>query len=192
MKYRKKLSLRSFIRLLTVVTAIIVVSWMYWVGRDVPFSEQTHIYAILRNVAATMFTVFGLWIGLLYPELRTKVFSRGKTTEFDVADNVTAEGNEEWQADRILQPFFLSLIILLVTFAAGVLGPIVKRAEPLKPFTEPIRGLSYSLIGLLAFLQVATIWRAMRITDNLKAAISRGKEKREVRLRIRQNKQTEE
>lgn len=182
--------LRQIVRGLLYVLAVVVLGWMFWIGREVPYSEQRGIYSVLRTVAGTMFAVFGLWIGLLYPELRKKVFGRRQTTSQLVIESSGSQDSAsvDRQADHLLEPFFMSLFILLATFVVDVAGPILTRVDWLVANKEVFRGLSYSFIGLLALLQVLTILGAMKITEGLKSTISRGGKHKKIRDRIRQNK----
>lgn len=167
--------------------AVVALGWMFWIGRNVPYAEQIKLYEMLRNVAGTMFAVFGLWIALLYPELRKKVFGRRSTN----AESVTASSDavpEDKQADHLLQPFFMSLFILLITVVVDVIGPLIRRVDIFRDNFTWVRAASYTLIGLLAISQLLSIFRAMGITDGLKAAISRAQGEKNVRQRIRQNR----
>lgn len=178
---------RILFRCITAICILIIFAVAAFVGRDVPYSEQQPLYAMLQSVSGTMFAVFGLWIALLYPDLRKKVFSIDYRNEARHSDDGNDGQDEVKSADHILQPFFVSLIVLLVTVLVDVIAPIVRRIALFGAFAETIRGLSYGLIGLLTFFQIVTILRAMRITDGLKAAISRGKSEMQIRKRIRQN-----
>ena len=53
---------KLLISVLLVLLATVSLGWMCWVGRFVPYAEQQKLYEMLRNVAGTMFAVFGLWI----------------------------------------------------------------------------------------------------------------------------------
>lgn len=177
-------------RLLSVLLsslAIVLLGWMFWIGQDVPYVEQQKLYEMLRNVAGIMFAVFGLWIGLLYPGLRKRVFSRGTATP-DVPPNGIEAEPEDRQADHLLQPFFVSLAIVLVTVVVDIAGPVVKRIDWLLQHKGLLRGMSYSLIGVLALAQIFSIFQAMKLTDGLKATISKGRSVKDVKDRIRQNR----
>jgi len=167
--------------------ALVSLGWMFWIGRDVPYAEQQKLYEMLRNVAGIMFAVFGLWIGLLYPELRKKVFSRGSENSDVPPKGIEAE-REDRQADHLLQPFFISLTIVLVTVVVDIAGPIVRRIDWLVQHKNLLRGVSYILIGILALAQIVSILQAMKLTDGLKATISRGRSLKDIKNRIRQNR----
>lgn len=178
---------KRLIWILVTCLALASLGWMFSVGRDVPYVEQQKLYEMLRNVAGIMFAVFGLWIGLLYPELRKKVFSRG-TDKSDVPSKGIEAEREDRQADHLLQPFFISLAIVLITIVVDIAGPIVKRIEGLVEYKSLIRGISYFTIGVLALAQIVSILQAMKLTDGLKATISGGRSVRDIRSRIRQNR----
>lgn len=169
------------------VSLCAILGWMFILGRKVPFAEQQKLFEMLRNVAGIMFAVFGLWIGLLYPELRKKVFKRG-TEKSDVPTKGIETEREDRQADHLLQPFFVSLAIVLITVVLDIAGPILKRIDWLAQFKDLLRGLSYALVGVLALAQIVSILQAMKLTDGLKATISRGRSVKEIKERIRQNR----
>ena len=180
---------RLLVRGMLLLLGLVILGGMFWIGQGIPYSEQQGIYSVLLTVAGIMFTVFGLWIGLLYPELRKKVFGRGQVSP-PVIENTDGndKDNVDRQADHLLQPFFASLFILLATFIVYVVGPILARVSWLVPIKEILRGISYAFIGVLAFLQLRTIFGAMKITDGLKSTISRGIKRRDIKNRIRQNR----
>lgn len=164
-----------------------ILGWMFVLGKQVPFVEQQKLFEMLRNVAGIMFAVFGLWIGLLYPELRKRVFSRGATHSEIPHKGIEAE-REDRQADHLLQPFFVSLAIVLVTVVVDIAAPILKRIDLLVQHKSLMLGISYSLVGLLALAQIVSILQAMKLTDGLKATISRGRTAKDIKERIRQNR----
>lgn len=186
MAARSKLISR-LISSLMIVVAIALLGWMFSLGQMVPFVQQMKLYEMLRNVAGTMFAVFGLWIALLYPELRNKVFGR-RASGASSEPVLPLETSESRQADHLLMPFFLSLIILLITVIVDVAGPLAKNIDVLVRNGWIVRGLSYAVVGMLAMLLIVSIVGAMRITDGLKAVISRGEKNRDVRKRMRQNR----
>ncbi len=173
--------------ILLVMLLCVALAWMFILGKQVPFAEQQKLYEMIRNVAGIMFAVFGLWIGLLYPELRKRVFSRGR--QFANEDGHDIAGtNEDRQADHLLQPFFVSLFIVLVTVVIDIAGPLIKRVDWFMQQRPLLRGVSYCVIGVLALMQIVSILQAMKITDGLKATISRGRKAKEIKDRTRQNR----
>lgn len=175
------------ITILLLVIVCVGLAWMFILGKQVPFVEQQKLYEMIRNVAGIMFAVFGLWIGLLYPELRKRVFSRGRQVSNEDPHDIAAK-DEDRQADHLLQPFFVSLFIVLVTVVVDIASPLLKRVEWLIQQRSLLRGVSYCLIGVLALAQIVSILQAMKITDGLKATISRGRKVKEVKDRTRQNR----
>ena len=137
---------------------------------------------MLRNVSGVMFGVFGLWIGLLYPGLRERVFKKTANEETVGAKNPAHE------AQRLLEPFFVSLVVLLVAFAFDIVSPLLKRVTFLQEWKWQMRGVSYLLIGLLSLAIVISIFRAMRMTDAFAAAIGIQNSKNEKIAKIRQNR----
>ena len=122
-------TLRKIAKVLLVLIMISVLGWMLVLGRKVSSDEQLALYEILRNVAGTMFAVFGLWIALLYPELRNKVFGKGNSDSQSRTIAELEERSESRQADHLLQPFFVSLCILLITVVVDIAAPLVKTTR---------------------------------------------------------------
>lgn len=180
-------AMKVVITTLLILLTLIGLPWMFVLGMQVPLAEQQRLYDIIRDVASIMFAVFGLWIGLLYPELRKKVFSRGRQLASDEGQEL-ARTSEDRQANHLLQPFFVSLFIVLVTVVVDVVGPLLKQVDWLVQQKAQLRGLSYCLVGVLALMQITSITQAMKITEGLKATISRGSKEKEVKDRIRQNR----
>lgn len=181
---------RWVVVLLFLILGTVAVSGLGYMGRKIPYTEQQPLYAMIQTVSGIMFGIFGLWIALLYPDLRQKVFSvdGNKEANSHVTQNGVVPADEVQQADHILEPFFVSLFVLLVTVVVMVVAPVVRRMPALQIWAEVIRGMSFGLIGLLTVLEITTILRAMRVTDGLKAALGQGKAIQQVKARIRQNR----
>lgn len=177
--------MRVVVKILIGVTAIVAIGWCFVLGDELRVEDHQKAYDMIRNVAGVMFGVFGLWIGLLYPDLKRKIFKKNNGDEPQRALQTT--DNEE-QANALLQPFFCSLAILLTSLVIGVSIPLIEHLSILEPHKKVVKGFSYSFVGLLALVQIWTIWNAMQLTDLLKSSIDRSTKRRESRERRRQNR----
>lgn len=167
---------------LILATIAIIVS--YLLGRSVVMSDQIAVYQVLQNVSGIMFAVFGLWIGLLYPGLRKRVFERDDKPCMATDES---RSNDNKVADHLLLPFFLSLIILFLTLSVIVFVPLLRQLPTFLAVKDILRGISFSFITLLTMLQTWTIFSAMHMTEALKGVISKGSAKKKIASRIRQN-----
>ncbi|TWT41369.1 hypothetical protein Pla111_30830 [Botrimarina hoheduenensis] len=176
-------SYRQIARILLAILAIAAVCWSFVLGRSVAISEQIAVYQVLQNVSGIMFAVFGLWIGLLYPGLRKRVFERSR------ADCIRSDERDDDNqvADHLLLPFFLSLAILLLTLVAVVAHPLLRQSTTLVAHKELLRGSSFAVLSGLALAQLWTIFSAMHMTEALKGVVSRQSTRNKVANRIRQN-----
>jgi len=170
-------------RILLGILAVAVVVWSLVLGRSVTMSEQIAVYQVLQNVSGIMFAVFGLWIGLLYPGLRKRVFERSRTD----SNGSESQDDDNQVADHLLLPFFLSLAILMLTLVAMVVHPLLCQIALLVAYKELLRGLSYAVLSSLALAQLWTIFSAMHMTEALKGVVSRQSTRNKVAERMRQN-----
>lgn len=161
----------------------VVVLWSFVLGMSVEIREQIAIYQVLQNVSGIMFAVFGLWIGLLYPELRKRVFERSHAAP----EIEEGRSNDDHVADSLLFPFFLSLVVVLVTLVVVVANPILRQVTALMDYKEFLRGFSFALLSGLALAQLWAICLAMNMTEALKTFIGRQSTRNNVTDRVRQN-----
>jgi hypothetical protein len=168
-----------------ILLALAAIYWSFRLGRDVALKDQIGVYQILQNVSGIMFAVFGLWIGLLYPGLRKRVFERSVCR--DDAEEVSINEDDTRVADHLLLPFFLSLFILLSTLVTIVVHPLLRQIPQLVAHKELVRGASFAVLTSLAIAQIWTIFSAMHMTEALKGVVSRRSTRNKVALRIRQN-----
>lgn len=176
-------SYRRIAQVLIAILAAMVVIWSFVLGKSVAISEQITVYQVLQNVSGIMFAVFGLWIGLLYPGLRKRVFERSRVDCVDPAER----DDDNQVADHLLLPFFLSLGILLLTLVVIVAHPLLCQIEAFVAHKELLRGLSFAVLSGLALAQLWTIFSAMHMTEALKGIVSRQSTRNKVANRIRQN-----
>ena len=177
--------MKLFLRILFSATAIAAIGWCFVLGQSLSFKEHVEAYAMIRNVSGVMFGVFGLWVGLLYPDLRNKIF-RGQSAESGESESVS---ENERQANSLLQPFFCSLAIFLLSFVAGVVVPLGRHIPLAQSYPLMAKGISYATIGLLAIVQIWTIWNAIQLTDVMKKSVDLASKRKHLRDRRRQNRE---
>jgi amino acid permease len=175
-----------FLKILFSVTAIAAIGWCYVLGQSLSFKEHVEAYAMVRNVSGVMFGVFGLWVGLLYPDLRKKIF---RSDGQGASDERQDASENERQANSLLQPFFCSLAIFLLSFVAGVAVPLGRHIPLIQSHPMTAKGISYATIGILALVQIWTIWNAIQLTDVMKKSVDLASKRKQLRDRRRQNKE---
>ena len=174
-----------FVKMLLSAMAIVSVAWCYVLGQSLSFKEHVEGFAMVRNVSGVMFGVFGLWVGLLYPDLRKKIF-RVESSEASAGTQNVSEN--ERQANSLLQPFFCSLAIFLLSFVAGVALPLGRHIPAIQPYHLTAKGISYAVICILALVQIWTIWNAIQLTDVMKKSVDLAAKRKQMRERRRQNR----
>lgn len=181
----KSRNFRVIASIFLALLAIAAAAYSFWLGQQVSIKDQIAVYQVLQNVSGIMFAVFGLWIGLLYPGLRKRVFER--TSLRENSEDASLSEDDTCVADHLLLPFFLSLFILLLTLVTIVIHPLLRQIPQLVSHKELVRGLSFAVLTALAIAQIWTIFSAMHMTEALKGVVSRRSTRNKVALRIRQN-----
>ncbi|BCB62263.1 hypothetical protein HaloA020_29640 [Halomonas sp. A020] len=137
------------IRVLAYVASIAILTMSFWLGREVPFSEQWPLFEALRTTAAIIFAVVGAWLAIIYPDRLKISFSQlkgGKKT----AQNGSGIG-------KLFTPVAHSTAILCVILLLGILAPLIKTIDVLHDHVELLRGCSYLVLSSLTLWQLWTV-----------------------------------
>lgn len=119
-----------------------------WCGRTIPFREQLVGYDALRQTAAIILGILGVWIAMAHPQTGSKEIS--------------------WQDHRVRVRRLVSAILICTgivgsTLLVGIAAPAVERLEALIPHANLLRGVSF---GVLVFAAIFLIWSLLAsLTD---------------------------
>ncbi|BBO72700.1 hypothetical protein DSCW_01170 [Desulfosarcina widdelii] len=127
--------------LLTIISGI----GFFYYGKNIPFSEQWILYEALRNTSAIIFGVMGAWLAILYPSGLLNIFGKKE----NMPDTNTSKN-----VKKFFPPIVYSTLILSYVLMAGVIAPLLKTIPILMNYKDILRGLSYSIIGMLTLVQL--------------------------------------
>lgn len=150
----------------------------FWFGRNIPFSEQWSLYEALRTTSAIVFGVMGAWIAIVFPVAITNIFSK----------DYKNKKNEIGKISRLLLPLSISTMILGYILLLGIAAPIFKQFGYFLDHVEIIRGISYSMLGILTLVQLWTLLLALSPGENLLHELVMREDKDEVMNRLTSNK----
>lgn len=125
-------------------------------GWKIPFVEQWQLYEALREMAAIIFAVLGIWITVLHPDALKKIFSK-KIISYDEEKNTI-----EIFVKNIRYTTFILIVILIVGLIASVLRFWILCEQIRLLF----RAFSFALLGILTFVQIWSLLMTLAIAES--------------------------
>jgi hypothetical protein len=157
--------------LATLVLAMLVVG--AWLGREVSLSEQWPIFDGLRTTASFVFTVVGIWLALIYPEVR-QTLSTWRQGFSRQAPRVSS----------LFEPLVDSALIVGVVSLIALLRPLLSRL-PVNPEHLPvIRGASFAVLVALTVIQMRALYAAVTPLFGVGNEVNAQEERARVRSRF--------
>lgn len=88
-------------------------------GREMLPHEVLDVYEMFHNVTGVLFSVFGLWVGVIYPKALQELLSPQKTHRATV-DEIRS----------IIAPLCSSLFLFFVVFVVRSVAPFLEKSWP--------------------------------------------------------------
>lgn len=151
--------MRSTIRISIGLVAVGALVAAAMLGHKVPISEQIPLYSALRNTAAIIFGVMGVWLAIIFPE----VLSRAHKEQSDLIREKDRE-----RIRRLLKPIFIATAIVAVTLIATISAPLLREVVWLERHGQILRGASYVLLVSLTLAQIISLLLALAPADALR------------------------
>lgn len=162
-------------KVLKVVSVSLLCILFFHYGQNIPFEKQWPLYDGLRNTSAIIFGVMGAWIALIYPEALSSLLGKINNSDND---------SKAKEAEKLLPPLVYSAVILIFVLLVGILAPIFNQIPLLVANYKIVRGISYSLLGLLTICQLWTVILTLLPADLVKQDINRLRNKQIARKRL--------
>lgn len=144
-------------------------------GRYVTYKDQWPLYEAVRTTSAIAFGVMGAWIGILCPNILTRLFGHS---------NKPINTEEEKNIAHLRKPLLLSSFILITILFSGVLAPILKSLVTSHMYITWLRGISYVLVGELTLLQIYAIVLTFVPSDIIDRFLKRHKKWKDTRQKM--------
>lgn len=156
---------------LTLLLSIIVAAGCYFFGAKIAISVQLPIYESLRNTSAIIFGVMGAWIAILYPNSLLKIYGKVEISESE---------KEYKSIKQLISPMVLSTIIVSLVLVVGLIAPIMRNIHFFVIHKEVVRSFSFSLLGLLTFLQLWALVATLAPSDMIQRTVDFTIKKRKI------------
>ena len=143
-------------------------------GKGISFKEQMPIYDGLRNTSAIIFAVMGAWLAILYPHKLSKSLKKELDDKTDRDDR-----------NQLFTPLIYSTIILMIVIGISFIVPIAKQILILHKYKEIIRATSFSLIGILTYLQFWSLILTLLPGDSIKDELDETSNRKKIVNRMR-------
>jgi hypothetical protein len=117
-----------------------------WAGQAVPMAVQWTIFDGLRTTAAIVFTVVGIWIALIYPDVLQNIsaWRQGRTQQTP-------------RLSRLFEPLVESAFIVGVVTFIALVKPLAGQLRLVPEATTAIRAVSFGLLVALTLLQLRSL-----------------------------------
>ena len=146
-----------------VLLSIIIAIGCYLVGGQITIVEQVPLYESLRNTSAIIFGVMGAWIAILYPGALMKIYGKPEIEKSE---------QESKNIQQLISPMILSTFIVSLVLVVGLLAPVLRKVVFLLQYKEFFRSLSFSLLGVLTFMQLWALLSTLAPSDRIQESIS--------------------
>jgi len=167
--------LRSLFFLLVVCAALAACWAGFYLGKNVPFSQQWPLFEALRNTAAIIFAVVGAWLAIIYPERLKIPFGRGK------ADANSSNGAG---MGLLLTPAVHSTILLVILLLIGIAAPLLKQIPQVMLHAQIFRGISFAILIALTLWQSAIVVMTLFPAEMVLTSSQREKASNEIKNRF--------
>ncbi|MGH7514767.1 MAG: hypothetical protein ACREOQ_17820 [Gemmatimonadales bacterium] len=143
-----------------------------WFGKRVSVGDQWPIFDGLRTTAGIVFTVVGIWLALIYPEVLQALASWRQGFR-----------KQAPRIARLSEPLVESAVVVAVVSLIALFHPLLSRLPVRPEQVPPIRGASFAVLVALTILQLRSLWASvsplfdlgLRIADQEEHARVRGK-----------------
>jgi hypothetical protein len=143
-----------------------------WLGRAVTVGQQWPIFDGLRTTAGIVFTVVGIWLALIYPEV-LQALSSWRQGFHRQAPRIS----------RLFEPLVESAIVVAVVSVIALVHPLLTRLPVDPRYVPAIRAASFAVLIGLTLLQLRSLWASVsplfalgaRVADQEEQARARGK-----------------
>lgn len=143
---------------------VLVVSILGWVCADfLSFSDIGLLYNNLLSATAAIFTIIGLWFGVVYPNLLRSIFKKDADVDLSTANT---------QARSLLDPIFLSLIIFAFAIIFKPISLVIMNVDLSSQVMSIIKRIFVVLGAILYLILIKVIMSAIHATDWLKSRVS--------------------
>lgn len=144
---------KRVIKVAAFCVAIGLCGFAFWWGRIVPFSEQWPAYDALRQTAAIILGVLGVWIAVLHPQAVSQVLSWKEHSA---------------QVKRLVFPMLVCTGVVGATLLVGIAAPAAKHCTMLTPHTSLLRGTSFGTLVVTTFLLIWSLLATLTGLDDMK------------------------
>lgn len=152
---------KHIISILQFVILFIVAIVFYSYGKAIPITKQIPLYDSLRTTSAIIFAVMGAWMAVIYPGILSKLFTASVSMSDYDKDNI----------ERLLSPLIYSSVIIAIVLVVTTIAPLLQQIQCLVNNTRIMRGLSYSVLGMLTLTQLWTLLLTLIPGDYIKRNI---------------------
>jgi hypothetical protein len=154
------------ISLFTSVTIIVVTVIMFAAGMDIPYASQGKYFESIQGIAAIIFGVSGAWLAITYPKAMTSADKARNSTPEERKAAILDAGDDTEVLLGFIHTMMVSILIISVSLAVPFIKEGLSQWNWALTHSEYFRGGLYSLLWLLAFVQLSLLYITLRTTNS--------------------------
>jgi magnesium-transporting ATPase (P-type) len=155
--FRRALKWVGFLLFLCLTTIV------FWLGRNVDYTEQAGLYEGLRTTSGIVFGIMGAWIAIVHP---------GSLGDFFEDKKTASEQMLRLMSTMVISAFVLASILLI-----NLMVPVLRQIPLFSRYELLFNGISYVGIFVLTMLQIWSLLLTLLPNYLLKEDLKRAEAK---------------
>lgn len=131
-------------RIINVSVCLAVGIVCFWFGKNIPVSEQLPLFDSLRETASIIFTVMGIWIAVIFPEVLQRLAHPRAGARSEKEKNYNT-------VRKLIFPMILSTFVIGIVLLLGISVPVLEHVTWAKKYSPELRRISFAMLGVLSY-----------------------------------------
>lgn len=150
-------------RRLGLILLFILLLGSFYLGMNIPVSDQLVLVDSLKTVAAVIFGVIGAWIALIYPQALEELLTRNSTGRSQTPATVA----------QLLKALIYVTAVLLLIIPFEFFYIVLRNQSWALTWRNGFRGIAFSVVAFMALVEVRALILTLQPTEGLRAEIKR-------------------
>ncbi len=142
----------------------VVTIFLFKAGMEITYALQEKYFDGIRSIAAIIFGVSGAWLAITYPKALSSA-EQARSTDSNHRKQALADASDDAE---VLLGFVHTMIVSIIIIAVSLAVPFAKEALTQWPWAlehkDYFRGSLYSLLWLLAVVQLSLLMTTLKST----------------------------
>lgn len=155
-----------FVVILFLAVVVLGVAFiLFTAGMHIPYESQEKYFEGIRSIAAIIFGVSGAWLAITYPKAMTSADKARQSTAEYRKKAIQDAGDDTEVLLGFIHTMIVSILVISVSLAVPFLKEGLSQWGWALTYTEYFRGGLYSLLWILAVVQLSLLFITLRTTN---------------------------